>query len=247
MFVGAHDAVQCVDDFLHVVKMEIFNVPLVSGLRGTAHGRPAGLDALDLLLLFDRAQGEYQDARPIRIEQHGGVARVLVREPHQRINVRHGTNEQPMLRQRRLELNGFEELTGAGRCEDRQTVRRAVQFAVEIGVDAFDVPLEAGAFGRIRGQAPQALGEHFLAERRVAIATVLVWRKIQVEADNRETVRLERREPLQLIAERDVEGGAFLRHAAWWCKSHTSIGWIDVQEDRAVWLATRATFILFPV
>jgi hypothetical protein len=95
------------------MQMKIFEVALVSCLRGAAHRMTASLHAGQLHALFDGPQAEHNDPRAVGIEQDGGVPRVLVYQAHERIDVGRLADEQPVVANRRLELNRFEEFARA--------------------------------------------------------------------------------------------------------------------------------------
>src|SRR5512134_2311074 len=92
--------------------MEVLDVPLIPRLRPTAHGGPPRFDVLHLVFGLSRAEPEYVQASRIRVGNERGIARELVVQTHQRIEVRNGSNEQPVRLKRYVELNGVEEVGG---------------------------------------------------------------------------------------------------------------------------------------
>ncbi len=84
----------------------------------------------------------------MRIQQDGGVTRVLLNESGQRINVGDRAQKEPVLIYRCVELDGFEEFAGPCGCKQRQAVRGSVDLVCQVLVDTIDVTLETRPLGR---------------------------------------------------------------------------------------------------
>ena len=110
------------DDFLGVVEVIVLGVALVARLRPAAHLVPLRLDAFDLLGALDGVRGEHENPRGVGVGQERGVARILVDEPRQRIEVRlvrHVTADAPESARRAATASNR---LGAGAREDRHAV-----------------------------------------------------------------------------------------------------------------------------
>ena len=121
--VGADDAVERVDDFLDVMKMNVLDMALIACLGPPAHRGPPCLHTLDVFALLYRSQTEREDPRVVRIEHHRCIARILIHQAHERIDVRDCTDEEPVVLDRRIELNGLEEVASA--CRGKECQRRS--------------------------------------------------------------------------------------------------------------------------
>ena len=113
------------------------------------------------------------------------------------------------------------------------------------------VPLQALALGCMRMQAAQPIGQRGAHERGVAIGVVLVWHQVQVEAQDGERSRGERRELLDVIGEPGPRRRSALDHARGHCKTNTAIDASDsavrARDGRMASLASACYRRLGPV
>jgi hypothetical protein len=135
----ADDFVQRIDDFLDVMQMKVVGAALITRLRPSAHRGAAGLFADDRLFALGFAAKD-KNPRLIGVEHHGRIARVVLYDPGQRIEVRDRADEQRVLRNRRVERNDFEELGPAGRKYRDGLAGRVLH--LEMLLDALDVFVE---------------------------------------------------------------------------------------------------------
>ncbi len=157
------DPVERLDDVLDVLQVQVVGPALVTGLRPAADAAAPRLRVDDVGFALDCIEAEHVDLRVIRIEHHRGVARVLIDQPHQRVEVRHLPGEEPVPLDRGVELHGVEE-PDAGAGEDRQPVGRRSHLVAQVLLDARGVAIDAFALRRVRPQAPDALAERLADE-----------------------------------------------------------------------------------
>src|SRR5437773_2560176 len=70
------------------LQVVVFEVALVAHLRPAAHARAARLDVLHFVALKRLAATEDEEARAVRVGDENGVARVLVHDARERVEVR---------------------------------------------------------------------------------------------------------------------------------------------------------------
>ncbi len=76
------------DDLFGVLLVRVTHAPLVAGLRPSTDLDSMNLLAFHLLRIDDMPKPEDEDTRRVRIRQHRGVARVLLIEAGQMIQMR---------------------------------------------------------------------------------------------------------------------------------------------------------------
>ena len=170
----ADDTIERLDHFLDVVEVEILGAALIASLRPAAHRVAARLDAFDLLAPFDRSETEHENACLVGVEHDGGVTGILIDQPHERIQVRHAADEQPVVVDRHAQLDRDEIVGGSGRRENRQAVRGGRHFVGEVGGDALDVARQVGVISGMILQGTQLIGECLATEGLVVVTSVLV-------------------------------------------------------------------------
>ena len=202
----ADDAIEPLDHLLEVLELQVLGVALIARLRPPAHRMAAGLLAGHVVARLDRAQAEDDDPGMIGVEQQRGVARVLVDEASQRIQVRHRADEQLVAVDRGIERDHGEELVVVDGGEDRRGVGRRVE-ARERGLHLLEGPRQAGLRLRVCLGRLEPLGLQPAQEYVVGVAPVLVGPEVEIEADHRRLARLEGRQPVEHAGQRCVDGG----------------------------------------
>src|SRR5688572_279676 len=112
--------------------------------------------------------------------------------------MRHGPEEQPMLIERRLQLDGLEEIVRSRAGEYRQPVHRFRDLGRQIGVNAFGIAVET--LPGIAVQRPSTLEPRLAEERVVAVLALLVGAHVQVEAEDWSIGRLTGGQTVELFA-----------------------------------------------
>src|SRR5947209_7334466 len=208
----AHDLLQLVGDLFGVLQMVVLQVALVAHLRPAADLRAARLDVLHLVALQGLAATEDEQARAVRVGDEHGVARVLIHQARERVEVRLVVNVEAVILDRRGELDGLEEIIRARAGEDRRAVRLWPKLFRQVFVDALGVAVEALARGAVRRVGARALRELFAQEALEVLPPAVVRLRVQVKTYDRQSDRLELREAVYNLLQSAALGCAALYH-----------------------------------
>src|SRR5688572_33330022 len=104
---------------------------------------------------------------------------MLIPEQRERCELRDGRNGQPMLVEREVEDERFEQTVSPGTGEQREAVRAGRHLALQVFLNPGDVPVHAVAFGRSRSERPGPRGELLADERLIVVLTLGIRPEVQ--------------------------------------------------------------------
>jgi hypothetical protein len=143
------------------------------------------------------------------------VPGILVDQSREQIQLRDLRNEQPVLFERALRLQGLEEtLVGrrglARTGEDRDAVRRGIHLFLQIGLDLFHVLIEASPLCGPQRVRSLLRGELLSDERQIVIAPARIGAGVEIQTQNGQ-LNLDSREPVESLHE-SIRASQFDRH-----------------------------------
>lgn len=184
-------------DLLHVLQLDVLDVPLIPRLRPAAHLVVLRVRSRDFELALAASGAEDEDARLGGVGQHRGVARILVEHACERVQMRPiAQDDQPL--ERHLELQRLEE-AGRAAGKERESLRGRLQFIAEIPPEPLHVGVETRALGRGGRPCLQPLRE-LVAENDVERAPArVVGAGVEVQAQHRHPGRFPRRQSVEVV------------------------------------------------
>lgn len=143
----------------------------------------ARLDVGDVLLTAGAAQTEHEQPCRVGIHQQRRVPRVLVIQPRERIEMRNGPDEEPVLIEGHIELDRLEKPVCGRTRKEREAVGGRRNFRTQVLADSVRIALEA--LSGVTLERPPAFEKCLAQERLVIVVAVLIGPQVEIEAQHR--------------------------------------------------------------
>ncbi len=207
----ANGAVEHVGHLLDVVEVKVLVVALVPRLRPAAHRRSPRLDVSYLSLSFAGAKTKDVQPRGVRISQQSGIAWELIVHSHQRVEVRHRSDEQPSASTRTSSWTASKKSSSAEQANTASPsadFRRSVSRYVRIRSASRSKLFRASPFSN-RGRSVNALRKKVSHVRRPCSLD----RRSRYRLKTGAFGRFKGGQPVELPTERGLQRGRCLGHA----------------------------------
>ena len=185
------------------MHVEVVGAALIARLRPAALRGAAGLVADDLSLRARCGEAEDEDARLVGVEHHGRIARVVLDELRQRIEVRHRADEQPVIVESARPAGMASNRSDAAAREDRQRLTGRPCFCRRGTRGCARRPSRSSRAPATRSGSAFARSLNTLRTNCWwLLAAVLVGREAEVEADHGKRTGLQRGQCFHSLTQR---------------------------------------------